>query len=104
MTRQSVTVALNGDAGDENFAGYERYAAVKLAHNYDRLPAAWRKTLEGALRGLLPALLPLDRPLQPRAERAALLAGIQNPGQRRRRRRVGDAPVQYLPGVQRRRR
>jgi len=27
MTREHVTVALNGDAGDENFAGYERYLA-----------------------------------------------------------------------------
>ena len=54
MTRQSVTVALNGDAGDENFAGYERYLAVRLAHQYDRLPAVLRRGLLGALRGVLP--------------------------------------------------
>ena len=36
LTRRHVTVALNGDAGDENFAGYERYRANVLAQRYDR--------------------------------------------------------------------
>jgi asparagine synthase (glutamine-hydrolysing) len=35
QARRQVTVALTGDGGDESFAGYERYAAVRLA---DRLP------------------------------------------------------------------
>jgi asparagine synthase (glutamine-hydrolysing) len=42
MTRQYVTVALSGDAGDECFAGYPRYRAVKLATRFDRLPGAVR--------------------------------------------------------------
>jgi asparagine synthase (glutamine-hydrolysing) len=33
-----VTVALNGDAGDENFAGYRRYITSAPARRFDRLP------------------------------------------------------------------
>jgi len=44
-TRKHVTVALNGDGGDESFAGYERYAAMQLAERYGNLPAAVRKPL-----------------------------------------------------------
>src|SRR5256714_3135281 len=42
-TRRHVTVALNGDGGDECFAGYERYAVMKFAETYHRLPAKLRK-------------------------------------------------------------
>jgi asparagine synthase (glutamine-hydrolysing) len=37
-TRKFVTVALNGDGGDENFAGYVRYFAMKAARVTDLLP------------------------------------------------------------------
>ena len=42
-TRQHVTVALNGDGGDESFVGYERYAAMRIAEKYHRIPALLRK-------------------------------------------------------------
>ncbi|HMF55088.1 MAG TPA: asparagine synthase (glutamine-hydrolyzing) [Pyrinomonadaceae bacterium] len=42
-TRRHVTVALNGDGGDECFAGYERYAVMQFAETYHRLPATLRK-------------------------------------------------------------
>ena len=49
-TRRHVTVALNGDGGDECFAGYERYAAMRLAETYRRVPSALR---EGVVRQLI---------------------------------------------------
>ncbi len=42
-TRKHVTVALNGDGGDESFGGYERYAAMQLAEIYQRFPGSLRK-------------------------------------------------------------
>ncbi len=39
LTRRHVTVALNGDGGDESFAGYTRYAANVLAARFERVPA-----------------------------------------------------------------
>jgi len=44
-TRKFVTVALNGDGGDESFAGYERYAAMRVAEIYNRIPKLARKVL-----------------------------------------------------------
>jgi asparagine synthase (glutamine-hydrolysing) len=38
MTKNYITVALNGDGGDENFAGYDRYNAVKLYLSLKFLP------------------------------------------------------------------
>jgi asparagine synthase (glutamine-hydrolysing) len=41
ITRDHVTVALSGDGGDENFAGYRRYAeALRLHQRFDRMPGA----------------------------------------------------------------
>jgi asparagine synthase (glutamine-hydrolysing) len=42
-TRKFVTVALNGDGGDESFAGYERHAAMRIAEMYHRFPEFARK-------------------------------------------------------------
>lgn len=54
-TRRSVTVALNGDGGDECFAGYERYAAMRLAEIYRRLPGLVRGPLIQQAINLLPS-------------------------------------------------
>jgi asparagine synthase (glutamine-hydrolysing) len=48
--RRHVTVALTGDGGDESFAGYERYAAHRLA---ERIPGAPAQLAARAAR-LLP--------------------------------------------------
>jgi len=54
-TRQYVTVALNGDGGDECFAGYERYAAMNLAQRYRNLvPGVLRNGVIGNIAKALP--------------------------------------------------
>jgi asparagine synthase (glutamine-hydrolysing) len=52
MARRYVTVALNGDAGDENFAGYRRYIPTGPAQRFDRLPGALRKAVGGVAQSL----------------------------------------------------
>ncbi|HAZ07736.1 MAG TPA: asparagine synthase (glutamine-hydrolyzing) [Elusimicrobia bacterium] len=52
-TRKFVTVALNGDGGDENFGGYLRYFAMKAARLTDSLPGPVRSALKAGAE-LLP--------------------------------------------------
>ena len=53
-TRKHVTVALNGDGGDESFAGYERYSAMRLAERYHRIPNVLRKPFVEFPASLIP--------------------------------------------------
>src|SRR5262249_8995031 len=55
IARRHGTLALTADGGDELFAGYERYRAVQLARQFDRLPRVLQKTLAAPLWQKLPA-------------------------------------------------
>jgi len=49
LTRRHVTVALNGDGGDESFAGYRRYWQLARTRPADFLPVGLRRGLAEAL-------------------------------------------------------
>ncbi len=53
-TRKFVTVALNGDGGDESFAGYERHVAMRIAEKYHKFPSLLRKIFVEAPINLVP--------------------------------------------------
>jgi asparagine synthase (glutamine-hydrolysing) len=79
LTRRRVTVALNGDGGDESFAGYSHYAANLLLHRLDFLPATVRRLLATGGK-----LVPCDGQIDSMLSRAKRLAAtiVLTPPQR----------------------
>jgi asparagine synthase (glutamine-hydrolysing) len=66
--REFVTVALSGDGGDENFAGYRRYVFDAIENRVrDFAPASLRKPLFGALAAIYPQADWLPQPLRAKA-------------------------------------
>jgi asparagine synthase (glutamine-hydrolysing) len=54
LTRQHVTVALNGDGGDESFGGYGWHLGSRLAERWQQLPSPLRAAAEAVAGGLAP--------------------------------------------------
>ncbi len=91
-TRKHVTVALTGDAGDELFAGYDRYRAVAMAAALDRLPGRARRFLGGPLARAMPTSVKSKTRMR-RVRR--VLEGIGEPAEQRYLKWVGlfDEPA-----------
>src|SRR5467141_848916 len=49
IARRKVTVALNGDGGDECFMGYGRYATCQRMSVFDWMPQGWRRLAAAAV-------------------------------------------------------
>jgi asparagine synthase (glutamine-hydrolysing) len=52
MARRHVTVALNGDGGDEAFIGYPRYDTVRALSEFDAIPGALAPLTASLVRNL----------------------------------------------------
>jgi asparagine synthase (glutamine-hydrolysing) len=84
LTRRHVTVALNGDGGDESFAGYLRHVANSLTSRLDYVPRPLRRGVAAIGRGL--PKRPGSKSLLSRAQR--LLVSVEADALERYRRHV----------------
>ncbi len=76
VARQRVTVALGGDGGDENFAGYRRYTLDYWENQLRRFVPAWmRRNVFGPLGGWYPALAWAPRIFRAKATLQSLSRG-----------------------------
>jgi asparagine synthase (glutamine-hydrolysing) len=65
IARRQVTVALGGDGGDENFAGYRRYVFDRMENRMRNLvPAPVRRSVFGPLGRWYPGLAWAPRPIR----------------------------------------
>ncbi|HJR14623.1 MAG TPA: XrtA/PEP-CTERM system amidotransferase [Rhodanobacteraceae bacterium] len=73
LARTQVTVALSGDGGDENFAGYRRYRLHAWESGLRaRMPRSLRKPVFGFLGGIYPKADWAPRPLRAKTTLQAL--------------------------------
>ena len=79
IARQHVTVALNGDGGDESFLGYPRYLGCRNLERIEAIPPWIARPLRRLAR-ILPRAG--DRIRLVRRARAALAGGSERPSRR----------------------
>lgn len=112
LTRQSVTVSLSGDAGDELFCGYNRYSlCYRLHRGLAWLPASLRRAVASVLRATparvidrLMSRLPRGLRIPSACDRLAELGEVvdQNGDSSLYRAIVSQFqhPAQFVPGAQ----
>lgn len=90
MAREHVTVALTGDAGDELFAGYDKYLVSYYGERYRKIPPFIRKGIvEPGAR-----LLPVKSGLARKADKVIGVAMMDGYGQRKRMMCLGFKDVE----------
>jgi asparagine synthase (glutamine-hydrolysing) len=91
LTRRHVTVALNGDGGDESFGGYTRYVANALASRLDVIPGAARRAISNVGGRLAESG---DRSsVRSRARRLSMTLGLEAPARYGRYKELCDLPL-----------